>query len=197
MHAMKGFFDRLPGNLLFFGAFAAAIGLLPACTHAPGARITHTQPSCAQIDWFEIGRHDGALGLPMERSGVYADRCRVTPQPFDEELYSNGRNAGLMEYCTTGMGLEKGRAGLAYEDVCPEPLEQGFLAGYQLGQRIRDLEAENADLQARIENLRRNLPQSQKTSPIRSQIEQLRLRRAQNDSEIDTLEERANGSRSL
>jgi hypothetical protein len=193
MRMKNGFFDRLPGNCLFFGAFAMTLGLSSACTHAPGSRIVHTPPSCAQIDWFEIGRHDGASGLPMERSNAYAERCNLTPQPFDQELYANGRNAGLLEYCTTAMGLEKGRAGMAYEDVCPEPLEESFLAGYQLGQRIRDLEAENADLQARIEILRRNLPESHKTNPARFQIEQLRLRRAQNDSEIDTLEERANG----
>ncbi|RYZ80335.1 MAG: DUF2799 domain-containing protein, partial [Proteobacteria bacterium] len=116
-----------------------------------------TQPSCANIDWFEVGRADGAMGSPAEKSADYHLRCDATPHPFSQELYANGRNAGIVEFCTNTAGFEAGRNGSAYEGVCPDFLEKGFLESFRIGQKVRELESDNTDLQDRIDGLVRLL----------------------------------------
>ena len=127
----------------------------------------------------------------MTRSKDYLSRCEHSSHPFDSELYANGRNAGLVEYCTATVGFEAGRNGTTYEKVCPDHLEKAFLENYELGARVRNLESENADLQSRIDNLVHLLAPNQPGSSVRAQIDQLRNMRVQNESEIDTLENRA------
>lgn len=174
---------------VLFGLACVTIAMI-GCTTLPLATAPQ-QPNCANLDWFEIGRVDGSLGTQTARSKEYESRCEHTAHPFDSDLYTNGRNAGLVEYCTATSGFEAGRNNATYEKVCPDHLEKAFLENYELGARVRNLESENADLQSRIDNLVRLLAPNQPGSSVRAQIDQLRDARVQNETEIDTLESRA------
>ncbi len=172
---------------------ACAMLLASGCTSLP-VRLPSQEaeaPTCKNIDWFEVGRTDGSVGAKLAKSREYSDRCQLSPSPFDGELYANGRNAGLVEYCTATIGFESGRNGSTYEGVCPDHLERAFLENYEVGQRVRQLESENSDLQSRIDDLVRLLAPNQPGSSVRAQIDQLRARRVQNETEIDSLENQA------
>ena len=162
-----------------------------ACTHLPLLAQAPHEPNCRNLDWFEVGRNDGAMGAKADKVSDYVKRCEKTPYPFDQELYTGGRNAGLVEFCNSTLGFENGRAGTPYENVCPFNLEKSYLDAYHTGQRVRELELENVDLQARIENLNRLLNPNQTGSSVRAQIDQLELRRTSNGNTIDTLESSA------
>ena len=121
--------------------------------------------------------------------------CDLGTTKFNRELYSNGHDVGLLEYCTTKVGLDMGKDGKAYGHVCPEYLEAGFLRGYDLGTKIRRLELENTEVEDRMleasgEN---SASESRPASDPRSEIEleQLRKRRSQIDNEINDLEQRS------
>lgn len=150
-----------------------------------------TTPSCANIDWFEVGRADGAMGAPLTKNTSYHSRCDASPYPFSMELYVNGRNAGIVEFCTNTAGFEAGRNGSPYEGVCPDFLEKSFLESYRIGQKVRELESDNTDLQGRIDDLVHLLAPNQPGSSVRAKIDELRQRRVQNETEIDSLETRA------
>ena len=93
---------------------------------------------CRTVDWFEYGRNDGILGLPLgERSGLFAD-CRRFGRPPDLTAYQAGRAEGLLKYCTLESGYRAGREGRRYHDVCPPDLEIAFLQGYREGRRARE-----------------------------------------------------------
>lgn len=170
-------------------------GLTTACSSLPVAvpvlSKKPTQPSCANIDWFEVGRADGAMGSSLAKSADYNVRCDSTAYPFSQELYLNGRNAGIVEFCTNTAGFEAGRNGSSYEGVCPDFLEKGFLESYRIGLKVRELESDNIDLQERIDGLVRLLAPNQPGSSVRAKIDELRQLRVQNENEIDSLENRA------
>lgn len=90
---------------------------------------------CKGLDWFEIGRRDGAIGKPLSAINEHIQECSAGVPP-DADLYLNGRNAGLVDFCTNQTGFEIGRAGTPYMLVCPEHLEKRFLPGYEQGRRV-------------------------------------------------------------
>jgi hypothetical protein len=146
---------------------------------------------------------DGRAGLTMERLAEHRTRCAPSGKAIDEQIYTNGRDAGLIVYCSPAGGLDAGRKGAAYHDVCPENFAATFLAAYQLGLRARELENDNRDLDARIETLRSLIGPSSSSGArgdsvsgsgrsMKQQIEQLRAKQAVNSLEISKIEAKAN-----
>jgi hypothetical protein len=160
-----------------------------ACTHTDVA--TAPQAPCKNIDWFEAGRSEGTLGLPISRLDQHQKRCDQTPDKVNVEQYTVGRDAGLVEYCSPTVGMEAGRNDLTYKHVCPENLEKGFLTNYELGKKIRGLERDNVDLEERIRNLNRLTLQNQKNDSLLIQIKQLRSLHSKNESDITDIEAQA------
>src|SRR6185503_17308749 len=74
---------------------------------------------CDQTDWYEIGRRDGSQGSPTEKLTSHEKTCRRDFRSEWEKLYTNGRNAGLVEYCDQKNAYELGRMGVKYYYVCP------------------------------------------------------------------------------
>ena len=182
-------------SILLFSA------LISSCSHIR----PKTDLTCNGIDWWEAGRTDGVIGLPLSKLQEYKNRCEnaeptsggattVAKWSTYEDLYKNGREAGLVDYCTPQQGVSAGRAGLAYDNVCPENLEHAFISAYAMGARIRALENQDIDLEMRIDGLVRLLDSNQAGSAVRAQLDQLRDRRAQISDEISKLESPPNKS---
>ncbi len=94
---------------------------------------------CRTADWYAIGLEDGARGRTVERLGDHRRACAehgVTP---NTERYLAGRNEGLKSFCTYERGYSQGRAGQAYAGACPKEMSGGFLAGYQRGRELHEL----------------------------------------------------------
>jgi hypothetical protein len=165
---------------------------LSGCTHAVKIANPADQPvrsPCTNIDWFETGRGDGAVGSSLSKLAIYQERCDKTPFPVRLDQYTTGRETGLVEFCSPIGGLEAGRSLRPYQKVCPEHREEEFLTQYELGKRIRNLENDRSELEARIINLRNLLsPDARPESSIQQQIEQLKNRQAQITQEMMTLE---------
>ena len=73
--------------------------LLSGCT---SARLGSSQPpkaTCANIDWFEIGRADGRQGALAKKFEEYRTRCEPLGTPPAADVYGNGRELGLLEFC--------------------------------------------------------------------------------------------------
>lgn len=113
------------------------VALLIALTLTTGCATQRliTAIPCQGLDWFEIGRRDGANGKTVNALNGHIDECKNGESP-NADLYLNGRNAGLVDFCTSQSGFEFGRAGTPYMAVCPEHLEKRFLPGYEQGQRV-------------------------------------------------------------
>jgi hypothetical protein len=89
--------------------------------------------ACSPGDWYAVGFADGRTGEPGDRLFLRSDDCAARGIPFDSNRYEAGRAAGLREYCTVTGGIDAGRSGRPYYDVCSASSEEDFLSGYYLG----------------------------------------------------------------
>lgn len=159
-----------------------AVFALTNCVSAP-EKVT-----CDQRDWYESGRRDGAQGATLDKLAQYKRECGGDFNAFWETMYTNGRNAGLVEYCAPENSFELGRMGIAYLYVCPSTTEQDFLVGYRKGQQARKIELENQRLDSEIDSLlsRLNTSNTQyEQRKLASELEQLRKTRARNDRDLN------------
>lgn len=171
---------------LFLAAGAILVASIIGCSHQQ--KTNPADVACAGIDWWEVGRTDGVSGHAVYKLDDHKRRCNTGENPVDIDLYLNGRDAGLIDYCTPQQGFSAGHSGQLYENVCPLNLEPAFKRAYDTGARLAALESQDIDLEARIANLSRLLSQSQAGSAVRTQLEQLRGRRAELISEISKIE---------
>jgi hypothetical protein len=172
---------------VYWAIFAGLGGawLVASCGSLPIAELKPVQPAnpCQAIDWWEVGRTDGASGAAPTKIIEYEKRCEPYHVKVEDDLYQNGYDEGLVDFCTPTQGIEVGRTGQPYLKVCPANLEAAFLKGMDRGVRIRKLEAENMEIERRIQEA------NAKQSAIANAelLDQLRKKRAKNETEIGTL----------
>src|SRR5688500_2665070 len=109
---------------------------------------------CRNADWYAIGLEDGARGRPVERLGDHRRACAehgVAPQT---DRYLAGRNEGLKSFCTYQQGYTQGRGGHAYAGACPRELAGGFVAGYERGRELHQLERRHGEVQKEISRIK-------------------------------------------
>jgi hypothetical protein len=146
--------------------------------------------TCEQADWYELGRRDGSQGTPTDRLTAHQKECAKLSNPDWETIYTNGRNAGLVEYCDPKNAYELGRMGVAYYYVCPSTVEPPFLAAYRKGQQAREIEIANQKLDDQIDQLGQKLVASDSANEkkdIEKQIDELKAARAKNDQELSKI----------
>ena len=97
-----------------------------------------SESECLTADWYAVGERDGQEGRPLAHLAQYHDACSQYGIYPDEDAYSEGRERGLMVYCTEDGGYQEGRVGLGYRGVCPAILEPYFLEGYNVGIAVRE-----------------------------------------------------------
>ena len=174
-------------NVIFSLKFAALLLLFSGCVTDPKVA---DKPVCAQTDWYELGRLDGAQGSPVDRFRAHQKGCPKDFRTDWETMYTNGRNAGLVEFCDPRNGYELGRSGQSYFYVCPSTVEKPFLASYQKGQLARELEIKNQKLDEEIDQLNARLEQTSSTNEqeeLNSQLDELKKARAQAEQELNKI----------
>jgi hypothetical protein len=103
---------------------------------------------CRSADWYAIGLEDGARGRAVERLGDHRRSCAKHSVTPDTQRYLAGRNEGLKSFCTFDRGYSEGRAGHAYNAACPNPTN--FLAGYQRGRELHELQRRLGEVEKEI-----------------------------------------------
>lgn len=122
--------------MLKYFVFLLLPALLQVACSSSSSSISKT--NCASMDWFEYGRRDGSKGAAKEQIENYRKLCGDQFSGASETLYVNGRNSGLVEYCTPQNGFEVGKMGSPYLYVCPSLMEPAFISEMRRGQRHRD-----------------------------------------------------------
>lgn len=158
---------------------------LAGCSSTPVAVVS----KCQSADWYEIGRQDGAQGEPAERLEARRQECRNHYTEKAEAIYLNGRERGLVEYCTPENGLALGRRGELYYYVCPYNLEAGFTTAFKRGKRILALERANMDLDRKIADLTtQQTNRAPASAESVNELEMLKKQRQLNEREKAKLE---------
>lgn len=122
-----------------------------------GACAGMSEQACLATDWTTVGFEDGAAGRAAGSIGRYRQQCGehgITP---DLASYRRGHADGVEIYCRAGNGFEVGRRGSIYQNVCPVGLEADFLAAYDQGRHLFELESAVRQVDARIASNERAL----------------------------------------
>ena len=120
--------------MLRHAALIAAASALSACAGM-------SEQACLSSDWQTIGFEDGTAGRPVSAIGGYRQACGEHGVAPDLNAYRDGHAEGVEIYCRTGNGFEVGRRGSTYQGVCPADLEADFMAAYNSGRHLYELES--------------------------------------------------------
>ena len=134
----------------FFRAVA-----LTCAVAALGGCAGMSEQACLVSDWRTVGFEDGTQGHPVGTIGSYRQACAKHGVAPDLEAYRAGHAEGVLSYCKPAQGFEVGRRGGGYQGVCPAELEADFVAAYNSGRHLYELESAVARIDSQIaSNLR-------------------------------------------
>jgi hypothetical protein len=109
-----------------------------------------SEQACLMSDWRSVGFEDGTLGRPVGTIGNYRQACVEHGVSPDLDAYRAGHAQGVEVYCRAAHGFEVGRSGALYQGVCPANLVGDFLASYNSGRRLYELESALRRVEGRI-----------------------------------------------
>lgn len=116
---------------------------------------------CLTVDWRTVGYEDGVAGYSGDRIGQHRKACAKYGVSTDLQLYQQGRESGLREFCTPTNGYRIGVQGGGYAGVCPANLEPAFLAAFDSGHQLYSLQARVNNTVNRINYKRQELNQAE------------------------------------
>ena len=109
-----------------------------------------SEQACVSADWQTIGFEDGSLGRSQAGIGRYRQQCGEYGVAPDLESYRAGHAEGARLYCRESNGFAVGHSGAQYQGVCPADLEPDFLAEYNSGRRLHELESALSSVDSQI-----------------------------------------------
>jgi hypothetical protein len=109
-----------------------------------------SQQACLSSDWRTVGFEDGSLGRSEANIANYQRQCAEHGVQPNLDAYRQGHAQGVEVYCRAGNGFEAGHSGAVYQGVCPKNLEPEFLANYNSGHRLYELESAVRNIDAQI-----------------------------------------------
>ncbi len=117
-----------------------------------------SKDECLVADWYAIGYEDGSRGASPDIIGKHRKSCAEHGVAPNMQAYQQGRTKGLALYCQPSKGFNLGARGYGYNGVCPRMLEPEFLAAYNSGRKLYELESSvnytNRQLQAKKQQLK-------------------------------------------
>ena len=134
-------------RIQFFRVLAVMFGsflFLGGCAHKGQRQV------CQELDWYEIGRQDGAMAASEKPQRVVKAQCESSDESLAEALYNNGYDAAITESCTAQAGFDLGHSGRALVSYCPPYLRVDFEAAYGRGVRLAQIEKQHIEVSGRL-----------------------------------------------
>ena len=122
-----------------------------------GGCASLSEHECRTADWESIGYIDGSRGYDAGRIASHAESCAEYAIQPDRDLYEEGRGRGLETFCTGQNGVRLGRQGYSYNGVCPRTLEPAFLAAFDFGRSLHEVDVHMNDLRSEIQRVQSTL----------------------------------------
>lgn len=148
---------------------------------------------CRLAHWDEQGWRDGRDGMPVTRIIEHRKACAEVGVVPDADLYRQGHERGVMEYCTPARAVSQGRAGRAYQHVCPPQLEDSFIHYHRLGMQVYDADTHLKNLERESAQLQRELKKEKdaaKQRHLRDKLRELDRRERQARRDLTDAERR-------
>lgn len=131
---------------------------------------TMSETACLTADWYGIGLEDGTAGRSLSRLSHHRRQCDDFGVSPDVHAYQQGRTDGLEYFCTLANGLEVGKRGQSYGNVCPTEMQHYFLTGYRLGREIHRVRKDIARNRAQVRSIDDELSDEETSSERRAEL---------------------------
>lgn len=125
---------------------------------------TLSKDECNAADWKTIGYADGARGYQASRIDRHRSACAEYSIRPNLDEYSQGRNSGLVQYCTPNTAYRLGISGYRYNGVCAAHNEEKFVEAfhqglniYQAKNKLKDLKSQYTEEDFHIVKLEKKL----------------------------------------
>ncbi|NND59876.1 MAG: DUF2799 domain-containing protein [Gammaproteobacteria bacterium] len=135
-----------------------------------GCATTMDQAECLTADWYSIGIEDGSRGQTMDRLTRHRKQCSEFGVQPDVQAYQQGRYEGLDYFCTLPNGLEVGKRGQTYHNVCPAEMQYYFLTGYRLGREIHRVRTDMRRNRSQVRNVEEELASAETTAERKGEL---------------------------
>ena len=116
-----------------------------------------SEQECLTANWLDQGFRDGRNGEPLMRIEDHRQACAKVGIRPDQKRYFQGRDQGILHYCTPDNGFQEGRLGRQYRNACPAHLEYRFLQAYEQGKQLYDVEQDIEKLNKEANQLEQSL----------------------------------------
>lgn len=146
---------------------AAAAVLVSSCA-------SMSEQECLSANWLDQGFRDGRSGQPLTRFQEHRQACAKVGIRPDQRLYLQGREQGIVHYCTPSNAIEEGRLGRQYRNACPAHLEHEFFLAYERGKQVYDAEQGIEKLNRESKQLEQRLKTDKDKDSRRSIRQELR-----------------------
>lgn len=121
-------------NMAKLSVLSTTILMITGCATTTGL----SKSQCEQLaqnstDWRTLGEQDGLMGRGADYFGQHLQACNqklnmlanvmttsTVLQSKNQQLWEQGRQAGLKKYCTPLRAYQLGREGFSYQNVCPQ-----------------------------------------------------------------------------
>ena len=118
--------------------------ILPVLILAPflAACASLTAEQCLSGNWSDIGYNDGINGRSVEYIGNHFEACAEVGVTPDVRAWQEGREQGLLRYCTPENAYITGRNGANFNNVCPAEQSASLSLAYNWGGEYYDISQE-------------------------------------------------------
>jgi len=117
------------------------------------ARLSKSE--CELGDWRTSGERDGLLGHDAGFVARHVERCADFGVTVDTALWEQGRQQGLVQFCTPQSQYDRGRAGKPFNPICAAENLPVHRAAYDKGRKYFELTQRIEKLRSDISDLRR------------------------------------------
>ena len=139
-----------------------------------------SEDECRAGNWREIGREDGMRGRTADFIQTHAKACADYGIRPDRQAWEDGRQDGLLAYCTPHNAYREGTKGHRLSPVCPAENLPRLLAANDRGLDLYDIEREIDDVEREMRDIRAALatlpPDDPARASLRSQLSFLNLK---------------------
>lgn len=123
-----------------------------------------TLSSCATVnkedclkDMYHFGHLHGKKGSPQKYTDEIIDTCASEKFHPNIENYERGFMKGWEEYCLPMNAYKMGQQGDKYYSFCPPAREGMFREKYLLGKQYNELKDQQAEIEEKISDLKKEL----------------------------------------
>lgn len=128
---------------------------------------------CLEADWRQIGYTDAIEGK-INQTASHNESCSEAGVAVDEPLYSEGRAAGLVEFCTYENGEIWGLRSKRYTSGCPGESHDEFMASYLLAYEVAEREAQYDMNRSELSSIKKRLSADDISSVEKSILDKAR-----------------------